>query len=178
MKSEDLYESLSVRDAAYHTVHDYPGGAMALGVRLGVNGMTLSHQVNPNNVGKFSLSIEKATDIQALAEDYRILHSMARELGHVAMKVDHAEEENVMANIADTVKEFAGYLTSVTDAVADGRVTDNELREIDAHLCEMVQHANHLRATVAHMNQELRTRVVDLHAQGKAISKKIRKGRG
>jgi len=135
-------------------------------------------QVNPNNVGKFSLSIEKATDIQALAQDYRILHSMARELGHVAIKVDQAEEENVMANIADTVREFSGYLTSVTDAVADSRVTDNELREIDVHLCEMVQQAHHLRATVAHMNKQLKDRVVDLHSKGKAISTKIRKGRG
>lgn len=178
MKFDDPHQSLSVRDAAFHTVHDYPGGAMALAVRLGVNGMTLSHQVNPNNLGRFSLSIEKATDIQALAQDYRILHSMARELGHVAIKVDQAEEENVMANIADTVREFSGYLTSVTDAVADSRVTDNELREIDAHLCEMVQQANHLRATVAHMNKQLKDRVVDLHSKGKAISTKIRKGRG
>lgn len=178
MKSDDPNQGLSVRDAAYHTVHDYPGGAMALAVRLGVNGMTLSHQVNPNNVGKFSLSIEKATEIQALSEDYRILHSMARELGHVAIKVDQAEEENVLASIADTVKEFSGYLTSVSDAVADSRVTDNELRDIDQHLCEMVQQANHLRAVVAHMNDQLKKRVIDLHGQGKAISAKIRKGRG
>ncbi len=103
---------------------------------------------------------------------------MARELGHVAMKVDHAEEENVMANIADTVREFSGYLTSVTDLWRIAAPWQREPREIDAHLCEMVQQANHLRATVAHMNQQLRTRVLDLHAQGKAISKKIRKGRG
>lgn len=178
MKFDDPNQALSVRDAAYHTVHDYPGGAMALGIRLGVNGMTLSHQVNPNNVGKFSLSIEKATEIQALAGDFRILHSMARELGHVAIKVDEADEDSVMASIADTVREFSGYLTSVTNAVADSRVTDNELRDIDAHLCEMVQQANHLRAVVAAMNQQLKTRVVDLHGQGKAITAKIRKGRG
>lgn len=178
MSFHDPNQALSVRDAAYHTVHDYPGGAMALAVRLGVNGMTLSHQVNPKDVGKFSLSIEKATEIQALSGDCRILHSMARELGHVAIKVDQADEDSVMASIADTVREFSGYLTSVTDAVADGRVTDNELREIDAHLCEMVQQANHLRAVVAAMNQQLNARVVDLHGQGQAITAKIRKGRG
>jgi hypothetical protein len=146
---------LSVRDAAYHTVHDYPGGATALGLRLAMSGMLLSHQVNPNNLGKYSLGLEKAVEVQMMAQDYRILHAMARELGHVAVQFDQVHEDNVMGSIADTVKEFSGYLTAITDSVRDSKVTDNELKEIDEHLGLMVQQANQLRAAVAAMNSKL-----------------------
>ena len=43
----DMAQSMSVADAAYNVVHDYPGGAAALQVRMG--GKTnLSAEVNPN----------------------------------------------------------------------------------------------------------------------------------
>lgn len=155
MKFDNPDLVLSVRDAAYHTVHDYPGGSTALGVRLAMSGMLLSHQVNPNNLGKYSLALEKAVEVQAMSQDYRILHAMARELGFIAVSIDLVDETNVVASIADTVKEFSGYLTAVSDSVRDSKVTDNELKDIDEHLGLMVQQANHLRAVVAAMNAKL-----------------------
>lgn len=162
---------LSVRDAAYHTVHDYPGGAMALSTRLGMNGMTLSHKVNPNNSGRYNLSIEEAVEIQMFTQDFRVLHALARSLGHVCIQVDEVEEQSVLFSIAETVKEFSGYLTSVTESVADSRVTDNELRDIDNHLCTLVSQANHLRAVVAAMNQQMKPSLVK---QGLSVRSKIR----
>jgi hypothetical protein len=168
---EPADQVMSVRDAAFHTVHDYPGGAMALSTRLGVNGMTLSHQVNPNNSSRYSLSIEKAVEIQMFTQDFRMLHAMARSLGHVCVQIDEIEEQNVLASIADTVKEFSGYLTSVTQSVADSRVTDNEMRDIDNHLCTLVNQANSLRAVVAAMNQQMKPSLVN---QGLSVRSKIR----
>lgn len=145
---------------------------MALAPRLGVNGMTLSHQVNPNNTNRNSLSLERSVEIQTFTQDFRILYAMARALGHVCIQVDEVEEQNVLASIAETVKEFSGYLTSVTESVADNRVTDNEMREIDNHLCTLVTQANNLRAIVASLNQ--RSKPVSLVTQGLVVRAKVR----
>lgn len=171
MTDFDPSDALSVRDAAYHTVHDYPGGALALAMRLGMNGMTLSHQVNPNNAGRYNLSIEKAAEIQMFTQDFRILHAMARSLSHVCIQLNEVDEQNVLASIAETVKEFSEYLTSVTQSVADDRVTDNEMRDIDNHLCTLVNQANTLRAVVAAINQQSKTSLVK---QGLSVRSKIR----
>ena len=40
---------MNIIDAAYHTVHDYPGGATALALRLGIKSpAVLNSKVNPN----------------------------------------------------------------------------------------------------------------------------------
>lgn len=37
---------IDVRDAAYHTAHQFPGGVPAMAQRLGVNENTLAHKVS------------------------------------------------------------------------------------------------------------------------------------
>ena len=64
----------SVLDAAYHTVHDYPGGAPALAARLGKRPAVLCHEVAPgpsNASAKFGLM--DAMRIMAMTGDHRVL---------------------------------------------------------------------------------------------------------
>jgi len=63
------------------------------------------------------------------------------------------DNDCVLTSISDTAREFGEFLTSVTAAVADGAVTPNELRRIDADLTEMVAVANQLRALCAAMGR-------------------------
>ena len=146
------FSSMSVRDAAYDTVHSYPGGAMALAVRMGMNGMLLSHKVNPNNVGKYDLTLTEAVRAQQFTENYSIMHTMARDLGHICIQVQETDLQDVNKTVIDTVKEFADFLQASSASLADGNVTDNELRTVDRELSEVVQKCNQLRATLASMN--------------------------
>lgn len=152
---DEMTESeLSVRDAAYHTVRSYPGGAVALAARCGMkSGATLSHKVAPNSTNYY-LSLEEAITIQAFTQDYRILYAMARELGHACINVTESEVEDVNQNIAATVKEFGSYLQSVSESVADQQVTDNEISEIAAHMGCLIAEANRLHATLMRLNKK------------------------
>jgi hypothetical protein len=150
---------LTVRDAAYHTVREYPGGARSLGPRVGIDGTYLSQQVNPNNAGRKGLDIDTAVQIQHLAQDYRILHAMALELGHVCIKQSDldgpVEPSNVMESIGSTVAEFSEFVGAVTESVKDNKVTTRELRDVDKQLGELVQAANNLRGILGSMNDKL-----------------------
>lgn len=147
---------LSVRDAAYHTVRSYPGGAVALAPRLGMkSGTILSHKVSPNSTNYY-LSMEEAVAVQALTGDYRILYAMARELGHACIQVTQTEVADVNQNIAATIREFGSYLQSASEAVEDNQVTDNEVSEITAHLGSMLVEANKLYSTLVGLNQKFK----------------------
>jgi hypothetical protein len=145
--------SLSVRDAAYHTVREYPGGAVALAARLGMKANTLSHKVAPNSINVY-LGLEEAINIQAFTQDYRILYAMARELGHACINVTQTTVEDVNQNIASTVSEFGAYLKAVSESVADNRVTDNEISEITSHMGSMITEANKLHAVLKTLNEK------------------------
>lgn len=143
---------LSVRDAAYHVVKDYPGGAVALAARLGMRtAATLSHKVSPNST-HYYLSLEEAVNVQAFTGDDRILFAMARELGYVCIRIDQSDEEHVNEKIVDTVREFGAYLQSVTEAIQDKQVTDREVSEIAAHMGSVMAQFNLLHATVLAIN--------------------------
>lgn len=148
---------LSVRDAAFHVVHSYPGGAAALATRMGLSYGVLCHKVKPNYESRHHMTLEESVKVQQLTGDHRILYAMARELDHVAIRVDSIEGDAVHADITKTVKEFADYLQSVTVAVSDDKVTDNELRDVDQQLGELINQANRLRASLAAMNQSLKS---------------------
>jgi len=61
-------------DAAYHTVHDYPGGAEALAPRMGMSAAVLRNKVNPNNT-THHLTYAEAQRIVALTGDVRMLQA-------------------------------------------------------------------------------------------------------
>jgi hypothetical protein len=161
MKDRSPSQVFSVRDAAYHTVREYPGGARSLGPRVGIEGAYLSQQVNPNNIGKKGLDIDTAVQIQHLSQDYRILHAMALELGHVCVKQtdddtdQQKEQPNVMESIGYTVSEFGEFIASVTEAIKDGKVTNRELRDVNKQLGELTTATNQLRGLLGAMNDKL-----------------------
>jgi len=145
----------SVSDAAYHTVHSYPGGTVSLGPRVGINPTVLAHKVNPNNGNQYKLGLNEAVTLQAITGDYRILHAMARDLGHVVIQVHAVDDESVNKCLSQTVKEFGEFLSTVSDSLEDGQITDRELAEIRAHLGTMVAQSNRLAAQLTAKNEQL-----------------------
>lgn len=134
--------TLSVLDAAYHTVHEYPGGAEALGSRLSPpkSGTTLSHEVRPPAGNAAKLGVMTAVQIVALTGDHRIAYAFCAQAG--GMFVPLVSHENspasVLSSVSGLAKEFGDVVAAITSSAADGGITLNELRRIEREAVELM----------------------------------------
>ena len=141
----------NVLDAAYMTAHDYPGGAKALAMRMGVNVPVLQNRLNPNN-NDHHLTVRDLMAMMTMSGDHRALHAACLELGYMALPLPTQVGDDMTADaLTDTCKEFADYLQSVTGALADNKVTTIELRRVRKELGEMVAAAGKLEAILVAM---------------------------
>lgn len=141
---------MNVTDAAFDTVHEYPGGSESLAPRMskGLSAATLRNKVNPNN-DRNLLSLQEADELMAKAGDYRILHALAAGHGFVLDRVE-APQSGSMIGALLTAAHAKGDLSQlVAEAIADGKVTPNEADEIGracaavmAAIAQVGQHAD------------------------------------
>lgn len=144
---------MQLLDAAYHTVHDYPGGAPSLAPRMGKSPHTLNHEVTGNGSAKLGL-VDAAKACQ-LTHDYRILYAFAEACAHVCipMPVDSAvDAQGVLHQLAQTSREFSELCAEVCGSAADGRITDNELERIDRERMDLMGALARLGEAVQAMN--------------------------
>lgn len=147
---------MNVMDAAYAVAHDYPGGARALGARMGMT--DLSDRVNPSLPHRL-LGLEQATRMQALSGDARVLYAMAMELRHyppVPMPSELVEDEPCLQTLAELTREFGDLIGEVSQDLADGRITDNELAAVKKKWGVLVSTGQHMLAQLGSMNEGLR----------------------
>ncbi|HRY16578.1 MAG TPA: phage regulatory CII family protein [Candidatus Competibacteraceae bacterium] len=78
----------AVNEAAYRTVHDYPGGGIKLANRMGLQPRVLLNKVNPDQRHN-KLSLEESVTLQRITGDARILHEIARLLGYIVIKIEN-----------------------------------------------------------------------------------------
>jgi hypothetical protein len=122
-------------DAAYHVVHDYePNGAESLAPRLGKSPTTLSHEVKPPPTSMAKLGLVDAVKISDLTGDMRILHAFAEAVGHRAVKVEIPEADSLpdlVVAMSCFAKETAEALLAMHEVLADGRITENEIKRFE-----------------------------------------------
>lgn len=154
-----MTNAMSVADAAFHTVHGYPGGAAALGLRMGKS--NLSGEVNPN-VKTAKLGLEDAVRVMLLADDYRILYAMAADCRHFppvpmpdGLSLDATP---CMQTLSETAKEFSDVVSTVAAGLADGRVTDNDLADALREWSELIVKGQVLMQQLAALNATLKAR--------------------
>lgn len=144
----------SVRDAAFRLVRAYPGGATALGPRLGKRGDSLAHEVAGRGFAK--LGLEDAVAITVMSGDLGILNAFAAEcdchvlpLPELVSEVDELDSVRRMGALA---KEFSELLGAVADGLADGRISHNEFKRIQKEWGELEAVGQRLLAqiTAAH----------------------------
>lgn len=151
--------AMSVSDAAYAVVHQYPGGAAALQLRMGKT--NLSGEVNPN-VKTAKLSIEDAVTLQNLANDYRILYAMAADCRHfLPLPMPECLElvdDQCIKTVSELVKESADVVTATVESLADGQISDNDLARFDRECGELMGKMQQLRHQLAskHARQKAR----------------------
>jgi hypothetical protein len=136
MSLEGLYMTHS--DAAFSTVHDYQGGAVALASRIGMSAQILSNKVNPNCATN-SLTLDDAHKIMALTGDFRMLHALAEELGFVCVSAEDAKaasDLDVVESLSKSMQEFGDVGKAVFDALADGKVELKEVKKVKHEVLE------------------------------------------
>lgn len=144
---------MQLLDAAYHTVHDYPGGAPSLAPRMGKSPHTLNHEVTGNGSAKLGL-VDAAKACQ-LTQDYRILYAFAEACGHacIPIPVDAATDTHgVLEQLAKASGEFADLCYEVCSSAADGAISDNELERISTERLALMGALARLGEAVQAMN--------------------------
>ncbi len=141
---------MSTLDTLYLSAHEYPGAIRALAARMQVNPSVLTHKLNPNDTANH-LTVRDMESIMTLTGDYRALHTLCMDHGHMALPLPEAADQDITAAIVKTCEEFADYLKSVTNSLADGKVTAIELKGIQKELAEMVAQSGRLEAILSAM---------------------------
>lgn len=127
----------SVLDAAFAVVHDAAGGASALGVRLGKNPSTLSHEVAGHGTAKLGLS--DAVKITLMTRDLRILNSFAAACGCIVVPMpDVGSAATTHEQIRQLALAFGDAVNEIMMSVADGKVSTNELHRCEREWSELV----------------------------------------
>lgn len=142
----------AVRDAAFHLVHDYLGGATSLAPRLKKSPTTLSHEVSGTGTAK--LGLEDALKLTLLSGNRAILNAFASECACFVLPMPCAGGDmDTFHGLADAAKEFGEFISSVADAAADGKVTANELARVDHELADLLARAQAIRATLSAIHE-------------------------
>lgn len=141
-------------DAAYHAVHDYPGGASSLAPRMGKSSTTLCHEVTGTGTAKLGLlDAKKITD---LTGDLSILQAWAMDAGQMLVplpSLDAQQGDDCMQRLATTAREFGDLVAEVSGDLSDGTVSDNELGRIERECGELVVALHGLMAAITQRNQ-------------------------
>lgn len=149
----------SVFDAAYMIGHDHPGGIAGLAARINsglahsdkkISQNVLAHQLNPNDHAN-PLTVRNLYLVTAMTGDYRALHALCMDHGHMAIPLPPVDDESTNDAITDTIKEFSDFLQAVTKTLEDKKVTKVELRRVRNELAELVARGGKLEALLAAM---------------------------
>lgn len=126
---------MNTADAAYHTVHDYPGGSESLGARVDISAAVLRNKVNPNNT-THHLTLAEAQRIAAMTGDHRMLQAWAHAEGYLLVKAPAAGADSsdaaVLEQVASMLMDQGQFAASINAALADGDVNQAEMQEIAA----------------------------------------------
>lgn len=161
---------MDVRYAIYFTASLFAGGARALASRLmtrdrfgdvvPMNENTFGHKVNPNCFSH-NITVEEARDMMVVSNDFRILHSLASECGHVAIRTSFDGAGPTFEKVGAMAKEFGDVVQAVSSAQAatsaDGvRVTPNEMANIEREAVDLIAALNSLVASMRAQTAEVR----------------------
>ncbi len=158
---------MNTLDAAHQLAREYPGGLDILATRLGKSPFTLRHELTRQGSAKFALSDAEAATEFALAvkmpNPLRILQSFAQNVGaRVIVLPEIAEgQDDTLKGLAEAASAFSQFVNSVAMAVADGKVTANELQEVDRRLSALVGHSTAVQALLAAIHNAAKPQAQD-----------------
>lgn len=123
-----------VQLAAYQLVHEFRArntrGAAALAPLVGMHPGTLANKVNP--MQDASLTLAESMQLQAAAQDYRVLHAYALALGHAAYQLPDSlvSDLELLTKYSEYHERIGAQSAAIRRALSDGRVTQEEVFRI------------------------------------------------
>jgi len=129
----------SIDAAVYDTVHDYKGGATALGAVVGIGGTVLSSKANPNTT-THHLTLREAVRIMGLTGDHQILRAVCHELGYLdpirRIEGGALADDALLDLLAGVFSESGDVARVLQQSLADGRITRGEFGLIEEQIIE------------------------------------------
>lgn len=129
---------MNITDAAFATVHDYPGGSESLGPRVSLDAAVLRNKVNPKNT-THHLRLDEAVRLQGVSGDHRICRAMNEELGYLPPipRVDVAvSDAALLETYTRLMSELGDFSGKFHQALADGKLTSREIDGLQAEMLE------------------------------------------
>lgn len=145
--------SRTILDAAYHVVHDYPGGSPSLAPRLNKSPTTLSHEVTATGTAK--LGLLDAVKITGFSGDLRILQAWATHAGQMLLPLPtlDGEPDECLGHVSGAAKEFAELIAEAALSLSDGQVGDNEMDRVEREAGELFAAVHGLLKSMRERNQ-------------------------
>jgi hypothetical protein len=147
---------MDIHDALHLTVHSAPGGAEALAARLGMSAQILRNKVNPITATNHA-TWRDVDLILGLTGDYRALHALARNHGHVCIRVDESVPVGDMAIVealAQVLSASGEVGAEVHATLADGIVEQWEIERVRAAVYKVNQTLNQMVARLERMAEK------------------------
>lgn len=141
---------------AFHAaVRSFALGTDALAAAMGISTTTLNHKANPHDAKQF-FSPEEGIELQQLTGNHGAVQVEAAALGYVLIKRPDLGAEGSLSfeRVNTTVREFSEFLASSTSALADGAITGNELRRVEAECTEAIAAVQDLLALIRSMHEQ------------------------
>jgi hypothetical protein len=151
---------MNLLDATRITARAYPGGIEALAQRLGKSPDTLRHELSGH--AQFKLGLEDACDITQLAQQTATpgalgaLNAFAANCACMVVPLPPALDlgnDECLRGVAMASQEFAELLQTTMHGLADGHITDNELRAFERANGEMLASLQALALSLAARNR-------------------------
>lgn len=157
--------------ALQRAVKQWPHGTAALAARLGIGVSSLLHKVSPT-YPTAHVSPEEMLDIMEVTGDHGAMHALAGHLGYVLLPAPQcADGSEPIAALAETVREFGEFVANASQALADGRVTDNERQRIEREGADALAAIERLMALAQRLNSRNKpgpVAAVDIHTARRA----------
>ncbi|MDA8093404.1 MAG: phage regulatory CII family protein [Betaproteobacteria bacterium] len=141
---------MDVQDAAYNTVHDYPGGCRSLAPRLGMSPNVLQNKVNPSQE-YHKLTLAEALKIQAVTGDIRILRAMAEDLGFVCVPIpsfDGVADMELLDAYTAMVEDEGQFASDFRSAMRERSISRKEFERLRADIHQQQTHEVELLARI------------------------------
>lgn len=134
---------MNALDALRRMVANYPGGRPALAVRLDKSDDVLRKELGAVQTHKMGLTdaeqIAEMCHEAGLREAFGLATVFAFRAGHAyAIPASEVDESCLATASAAVIHEAADYLTAVTKARADGKVSDNDRKAVLKEMGELM----------------------------------------
>lgn len=132
--------ALSLEMACYQAVHAYPGGVPAVAATYGWRASTLQNKLNPTQ-STHKLTAIEVEGILQLTKDGRILDALCAQRQAVwvdlsALEVQ-ASDMAILDGVNDLVNKVGKLTGEISKSLADGRVDEEELAQLEQALMDM-----------------------------------------